>query len=460
MTMTTTTAVMVLLQLASLARGQAFDCGALPDGACNENELCVWRSAGAVCENRRCSASPVNNLESRCGIIDGCNYNQMTSHCVDKPCLPAAPVCEDVDSEAECVVQRDCLWTPAADGNGTCETHPCKAHDAKNVCEGAGACRWEALEGACDADGAFEVVENHGTCREAECSKNDRCSCDAQKGCVFHVYSNKCLPRKYAKCPSMDFIAVVDGSKSFGSIFGAGGNGYRSVNAQLKAWVGRLPLSGQASIAAKVGTGVNFAAVQFSGTPAIDLGFLVIPAQQKSYVSQITNGQLSGSAAELEEDLDFHKVNFLNGGSMMFSALEKAVAVFNSTPAGIRQRVLAVFTDGETQDAELYPPVLAQLSDMGVKVFGVLVHDKYTADTPNNLDACVSAPTDAHVAKVSVDNVEQVLADFCNPAGTFGSRIAAPAVLPEFCAGRTTMEDCYADTVCRWSAGRCTQRMC
>eukprot|EP00659_Diplonema_papillatum_P023434 gene23434-biopygen984 len=476
---------------------------------CEADAACRVAEDGATCVGKRCE----HDNEQGC-LADpfDCAWNNLETRCHERPCSfdsrdvcelngcawTSSSVCElkkcDYKTENACVSNEPglCEWKEIL-GVEECTVAPCRGYSTENACMGDEHCSWATAvaPGGCrlkycrqycsggdcderrcekDAECVFDNSTSTPNCVQKACGMlTDACGCKRDADCFWKVTNDAtgstsaCVEIKYGACPRLDVVVLFDGSASMQLAMGRHPHGFHAVIELLKAWVSALPLSRtKAGDATPSRHGqVRVAFVQFSGAP---LGPVVGPVARSAIKTPSgvgTSGQLSGDAAELAADLDWHGGSYMGQGTYVALALEMAADTLAAAPADGRRKVAVVVLNGRLQDADVLSASREKLATAGAEVFGVAVRRSPTRTAADavaeaSLKPLVSASQEAHFAGVELDRFASdsgPLAQICDPRAPFGAVLASgPAAgAPWPCALHASEAPCAADAGCVWS---------
>ena len=484
--------------------GRVVECSASEKLACEAmkytvtDEGCRWYEGDSVCGPPPCTATTEDNcvadpygcqfdeeaadkskcVEKMCNAPDPvtcdgkdtCQWDLVIGSCVEKPCVPyktedvcgkhsydcewkgntCTPLeCVPYTNERDCAADASCEWK-TAHAPAHCGVKVCRVNEDKPSCEGVESCVWDEAQRTCD--------EGVSQCKRFSKS----CECGKTSGCMWK--DDSCMASMYANCPAVDVVVLMDGSTSMAEVFGRHPHGFLAVTELLLDWVKTLPLAdGEGSGAAtKVlrtsGFRVGFA--QFSASGAA-----------KRTSTEGTKGLLSGSEAQLVDDLHWHEDQFRGSAtveSYASQAMEMASVMLDESPAD-RKKVVIVVADGAIPDANLMKATRGRLEAQRATVFGIQVRrfsrpSAVSESDAETMKALVTEPVDSHFESVEMSELADVFAGLCNEATSFGYYVSehGEPLHKGSCGEWESAAGCEVDSLCKWAAAgaECVRSAC
>eukprot|EP01062_Namystynia_karyoxenos_P083752 TRINITY_DN96_c0_g1_i2.p1 TRINITY_DN96_c0_g1~~TRINITY_DN96_c0_g1_i2.p1 ORF type:complete len:4651 (+),score=1821.07 TRINITY_DN96_c0_g1_i2:2-13954(+) len=346
--------------------------------------------------------------------------------------------CGKYQDELTCNKDDKCDWdtstSPAA-----CVTEPCLRYQDKTSCdaEPSGLCAWN------------EKASPPG-CDEKKCSNYDSpCPCNQDLSCFWKT--DKCLPMAFAGCPKLDLVMAFEASPAMAVSYGRHPHGYYGLIEKFRKWTKQMSLTGESALTqgAADSDGVRLAFLQY-GQQAV----------KAAPDTGAAGGKLSGVAAELLMDLDWHESHKQSSTKVEAAgAFETAAQVFASTPFG-RKKVFVIVGNSAPEDVGQRIASAQRMLGQDVSVFGVQVR-RFTAFTDSDKKAkdalrpLVTTVAEDHLVSLEIDTfADQVLAGICSPTNLFGSQIAVAMdtkTEDQPCGMYIAKNTCNADNKCAWN---------
>eukprot|EP00659_Diplonema_papillatum_P000130 gene130-200_t len=264
----------------------------------------------------------------------------------------------------------------------------------------------------CESDAACSYDNGTQACVEKTCAQLDRCACNADTSCFWRAENSPgCLAVDYAACPVIDIVVLVSGSKQMAASFGRHPHGFYGLFGLLRSWVSILPLSGElAGTTTPVGKqgGVRLAMMQFAGVNKDSLNKGSAAVVHTTVVG--TKGRLSGSAAELLDDVRWHELNYANTGNMLAAGMQRAGALLAASPQDGRAKAVFILTGSKVYDSDQLSTQLSLLDSVSAKIFAVVVrrqavNTNLDRAAVSSIESVVSVPSANHVANVELDSL-------------------------------------------------------
>eukprot|EP01065_Artemidia_motanka_P040537 TRINITY_DN5100_c0_g1_i1.p1 TRINITY_DN5100_c0_g1~~TRINITY_DN5100_c0_g1_i1.p1 ORF type:complete len:4202 (+),score=1474.65 TRINITY_DN5100_c0_g1_i1:160-12765(+) len=190
-------------------------------------------------------------------------------------------------------------------------------------------------------------------------------------------------------------------------------------------------------------------------------------------------GHISGSAAEMGKDLDWHEEFFYpkwsNYRTILLPALGIAEQWFHEdaypkTGPLKRKHILFILTDGalHDKDKDVQDIEDRMKNDVGVEVFGVVMRKGKSQSSASRaaekkLKPLTSDPHDSHFLNIPLEDLKtDILDKLCDPNSIFGQEFTKGGQLGGHCEVLKTQATCVQDVMCEWSAAsnECVKTTC
>ena len=466
-------------------------CAYPTEPGCASDARCEWSSLAATkCAAKQCQ----HGTEAACAAASGCEWDDCAQTCSKQVALCPYSV------QANCTADARCAWS-----GGACGSTPCGSRVGEKCCNQNPDCLWNVGQApaacalrecralkdqvACVAAPGRACAWDASAqkCLRKRCAGLARCACNTDPDCFWDTAASPqaaCQSQRFALCPAMDVVLLVDGGHSMGAAFGRHPHGFDAVVAAVREWAAVLPLSGEAAgaaVGAPPAHTSRLSVVQFAGSLAWAPGHEKQALTPPSGAAGTSGGRLTGSLAEVKADLSFHEANFMGASSVyqpdakktyVQGGLTKAAALFNAVadekPA--RKRVLIAVSDDPIDDVNGYGEQLQELARLDVEVFGIALRKQAGLTVKNeqavtDLATVVSAPSAEHLYAGTIDSVLPTLNALCLPGTTWGKLLAETktGVAHRPCVMFTEAAACSGDVGCEWTQNAttpCKESLC
>eukprot|EP01061_Rhynchopus_euleeides_P031641 TRINITY_DN523_c0_g1_i4.p1 TRINITY_DN523_c0_g1~~TRINITY_DN523_c0_g1_i4.p1 ORF type:complete len:6531 (+),score=2152.69 TRINITY_DN523_c0_g1_i4:5046-24638(+) len=448
------------------------------EDACTSDEVgCDWSTSDDKCQKKKCT----HTNEAACTPDAECVWETQVEECVVKQCTYTA--------EFLCKGDDRCQWVTAT---GQCDVRECVYLDNQAACLNSKSCEWDTLISPafckptycsrwsqsptdCDLDAACATLEENGAqlCVPKTCKLygSSKCKCRSDPECFWSNDEDACIGTQYGACASTDITIMFSGAASMAGTFGRHPNGYEALLSKFSDWLTNMPLNGDKYTVPEAQAnqqGIRVAFLQFSSSSFTNE---MNSAAALASGLTVTSGQLSGSLAELQGDMDYFMPRQASTKDPIYvkPGLSLAADVFRRSPIS-RKKVLIVVTDGLFDDLDRAKTQLANLETVKVQVFGIVLRRttlKLKQDVLHEEEVLplLTADVKDHVAAIPMEDLAGLLDTMCSPASDWGRLILESSTqrpVSMSCVSYTNVAACMADPGCDWSETvlACVQSPC
>ena len=386
-----------------------------------------------------------------------------------------ASKCWGTDDIAKCNNNRNCFWNTATDPDH-CDDRYCAKYTDKSSCSNDNKCLYDDEQNFC-TDKICNLMN------QCTCGKNtDLCYWNPQAKTAGSTTPGLCADLKFAACPPIDLLFVIDGSGSFRYPFAGYRNGFLGTIETVRSWSQQATLTGHdwnfgdtpaEKAELRTAGGFRLGIIQFGRSNCANIyrankqPGCVTPSQQ---VNRLTDNHFTGKLSEFSADLTWNEKNFLNDWTNLRPGLDLALTMFSEEFG--RQKVMLIICDGGLTDQGAVVQARQRLLNSGVKIFALIINGPAASYAANSLKQVVTQPpVEKYYMVLNINDIRpRVLDVFCDPKSVFGSQLA-PADTAGMCAKITDATTCNKDNSCLFDTGKlkcvvspcvpyCTEKSC